>query len=128
MRPVLITLPILALTACATPREQCISEATRDARILASLITEVEGNIARGYALREEQEIRTRPRFCRDERSDGSRYSYFCNEVDTVTVTRPEAIDLNAEQAKLDSLRERLATAQPAADQAVAQCVATHPE
>ncbi|MFQ1699014.1 hypothetical protein ACJ5NV_00330 [Loktanella agnita] len=128
MRAALVFLPILALTACATPREQCISGATRDVRILRMLITEVEGNIARGYALAEEQEIRTRPRMCRDEEADGSVDRYICNAVDTVTVTRPQAIDLQAEQAKLDSLRERLATAEPAANQTVAQCIATHPE
>lgn len=128
MRRALVILPLLALTACATPREKCIADANRDLRIIRALIAETEANIARGYALEEDQEIRTRPRLCRDERSDGSSYRYFCNEIDTVTVTRPVAIDLAAEEAKLASLRERLAIVEPAANQAVAQCIAVHPE
>ncbi len=128
MRPAFIILPLVALTACATPREECIRDVTRDARIISSLIREVEGNIARGYALEESQEVRTRTRFCSDRHSDGSTFRYPCNEVDTFTVTQPVAIDLRAEEAKLASLRERLAVVQPAADQGVAQCIATHPE
>ena len=59
MRPALMILPFLALAACATPREQCIGQATRDLRVLNSLIAETQGNLARGYAIEEQQEVRT---------------------------------------------------------------------
>jgi hypothetical protein len=45
-----------------------------------------------------------------------------------VTRTVPVAIDLNVEQAKLTSLRERYAQTQAVANQGVAQCIAVHPE
>lgn len=128
MRPALIILPVLALAACSTPRERCIGDATRDTRILSNLINGTEANIARGYALEEEQQVRTRTRFCRGENDDGSTFRFPCNETETFTTTRPVAIDLNAEQAKLNSLRSRFAQAQASSDQAVAQCIAIHPE
>jgi hypothetical protein len=48
--------PILGLallTACGTPQEQCVARNTRDLRTVDKLIAEVQGNLARGYALRE---------------------------------------------------------------------------
>ena len=128
MRPALFILPVLALTACATPREQCINNVTRDLRILNSLITETQGNIARGYALEERQDVRTLTRTCRGRNEDGSTFSYPCNETETFTTTRPVAIDLKAEQAKLDSLLERQRQAKAASDQAVLQCIRSNPE
>ncbi len=128
MRSALIILPLVALAACATPREQCIGSATRDARILSSLINESRANLSRGYAFEERQEIRTRPRSCRREYNDGSTYRYPCDEVETFTTRVPVAIDLQAEEAKLQSLEERFAQTQSSSNQAVAQCIAIHPE
>jgi len=128
MRPALIILPLVALAACATPREQCISDATRDLRVLNNLVTETQGNLARGYALVEQQDVRTVRRTCRGENSDGSTFRYPCDETQTVTSNRPVAIDLNAERAKLNSLVERRAQQQAMSDQVVLQCIATYPE
>lgn len=48
-------LPLIAaaatLSACATPREQCISRANADYRNVETAIATAQGNIARGYAL-----------------------------------------------------------------------------
>jgi hypothetical protein len=128
MRPALIILPLVALAACATPREQCIADATRDTRILSSLINETQANLSRGYALEERQDVRTRTRFCRGENSDGTTFKYPCNETETFTTTQPVAIDLSAEQAKLRSLEERFASTQVISNQVVLQCIAIHPE
>jgi hypothetical protein len=128
MRPAFIILPLLALAACATPREQCIGDATRDTRILSSLINETRANLSRGYALDERQDVRTLTRSCRGEHEDGSTFRYPCNETETFTTTVPVAIDLNAEQAKLRSLEERFVQTQAGSNQAVAQCIAVHPE
>ncbi len=128
MRPALIILPLAALAACATPREQCIANVTRDARILSSLIAETRGNLERGYALEERQDLRTIRRRCDGETDDGTEFSYDCSRTETFTTTVPMAIDLNAEQAKLTSLEERFAITQSASNQAVAQCIAVHPE
>ena len=128
MRPASILLSVLVLSACATPREQCINQVTRDLRIINSLIAETQANLSRGYALEESTDVRTVRRFCRGENSDGSSFRYPCNETQTFTTTRPVAIDLNAEQAKLDSLLQRQQQAKAASDQAVLQCIRSNPE
>ncbi|WP_341366632.1 hypothetical protein [Yoonia sp. BS5-3] len=128
MRPAFMLLPLVALTACATPREQCIADVTRDTRILSSLINETEANLARGYALDERREVRTITRTCRGETSEGEAFSFPCKDTRTVTTTQPVAIDLEAEAAKLESLRERFELVQAGSNQAVAQCIAVHPE
>lgn len=128
MRPALILLPLAVLAACATPREQCINAATQNTRVLSALVTETEGNLARGYALATEQDIRTVSRTCRGQTEGGDSFSFPCDETVTVERNVPVAIDLNAERAKLVSLRERLATEQAAANAAVSQCIAIHPE
>lgn len=128
MRPALILLPLAVLAACATPREQCINDVTRDTRVLSSLINETRANLARGYALREQQEVRTVRSTCQGRNEDGTTFVFGCDETQTFTTTRPVAIDLNAEQAKLESLEARFAQAERASNQAVAQCIAVHPE
>lgn len=128
MRPALFILPLLALTACATPREQCISGANRETRVLGSLINEARGNVARGYAIEERQDVRTLVRNCRGENADGSTFSYPCNETETFTTTVPVSIDVAAEKIKLAQLEQRFAQAQATSDQMVAQCIAIHPE
>ena len=128
MRPTLMILPFLVLAACATPREHCISQATRDLRVLNSLIAETHGNLARGYAIEEQQEIRTIRHTCRGENSDGTTFRYSCDETETFTTNRPVAIDLNVEGAKLSSLIERRNQQQTTSDQVVLQCIAAHPE
>jgi len=124
--PILLSLTVLA--ACATPREVCIDNATRDTRILSSLIDETRGNLARGYALEERQDVRTVSSLCRGRNEDGTIFTFRCDEIDTFTTNAPVAIDLNAERAKLASLEERFVQTQAASNQAVAQCIAVHPE
>lgn len=128
MRPALLILPILALTACATPRERCISDANRDVYVLRNLISEARGNLARGYALEERRDVRTLSRICRGNNSDGSTFTYPCSETETFTTTVPVSIDLDAEETKLQQLERRLVQAQSTSDQMVAQCIAVHPE
>ncbi|MDX8353915.1 hypothetical protein [Cognatiyoonia sp. IB215182] len=128
MRPAFIILPVLALAACATPREECIADATRDTKVLSQLINETQANLARGYAIEERQDVRTLQRSCRGKNDDGSTFFFPCNETETFTTTVPVAIDLRAEQAKLESLQERFTLAQASSDQAVLQCIAIHPE
>ncbi|MDX8347426.1 hypothetical protein SLH49_05445 [Cognatiyoonia sp. IB215446] len=128
MRPAFIILPVLALAACATPREECIADATRDTKVLSNLINETQANLARGYAIEERQDVRTLQRSCRGKNDDGSTFFFPCNETETFTTTVPVAIDLRAEEAKLESLQERFTLAQASSDQAVLQCIAIHPE
>jgi len=128
MRAALIILPMVVLTACATPREECIDQVTRDTKVLSSLINETRGNLSRGYALEERQEVRTVRGTCRGRNEDDSIFTFRCDETETFTTKVPVAIDLNAERAKLTSLEERFAQTQTASNQAVLQCIASNPE
>ena len=52
-------LPVLILAACGTPQERCISRNTSEYRTVARLLSEVEANLARGYAWEEREYMRT---------------------------------------------------------------------
>ncbi len=128
MRRAFIILPLIAVTACATPREQCINDANRQTRVLSQLVNEARGNLARGYAIAESTDVRTLTRTCRGRDANDEIFTYPCNETETFTTTRPVSIDLDAEQVKLAQLEQRLAQAQANANTSVAQCIAIHPE
>ena len=126
MRASLLIFPVL-LTACATPREACIAEVTREVRVLDALIAETRANLARGFAVEERQEIDTRRTFCIGRNEDGSTFQFRCEETETVTREVPVAIDLNAERAKLESLEQRQAQNRINAQSGIAQCEARFP-
>lgn len=127
MRRSILILPLI-LAACATPREQCINDATRELRTITSLVNETQANIDRGFALEEVQEVRVIQTLCTGTNDDGSTFTFECEETQTFDRTEPVAIDLNAERAKLDSLLERQSQLQARADAAIQQCVLIHPE
>jgi len=127
MRRVLLLLP-LALAACATPREACINDATRELRVLSNLVAETRGNLARGYAIGERQDIVTIPDTCEAYSESGEITRFPCDRTETRTREFPVAIDLNAERAKLDSLLERQAGMNRQSQSIIQQCIAIHPE
>lgn len=127
MRAALFIVPLL-LTACATPREACLDEVNREVRVLDKLIEQTQGNLARGFAVEERQEVRTRRTFCTGKNEDGSTFRFRCEETDTITRTIPVAIDLNAERAKLESLEQRQRQNISNAQAGIAQCIARFPE
>lgn len=127
MRAALFIVPLL-LTACATPREACLDEVNREVRVLDKLIEQTQGNLSRGFAVEERQELRTRRTFCTGKNEDGSTFRFRCEETDTVTRTIPVAIDLNAERAKLASLEQRQRQNISNAEAGIAQCIARYPE
>lgn len=126
MRATLLIIPVI-LTACATPREACIADVTREVRVLDSLIAETRGNLSRGFAVEEREEVRTRNTFCTGRNDDGTTFRFRCEETDTVTRRIPIAIDLNAERAKLESLEQRQAQNRVNAQAGIAQCQAQFP-
>jgi hypothetical protein len=111
-----------ALAACATPRAQCDAGATRDLRIIEGLITETEGNIARGFAIARETDVRPTLEVC----VAGDLVS-LCSVNETFVRERPLAIDRSEERRKLTSLRERRAELQGPTRAALAQCAAQFP-
>ena len=134
-RVLLISLSLLA--ACGTPQEQCIAAGTRDLRVVEKLIAETEGNLKRGYAL-EEQTLRFRTFTpCRmpapPPPPPGTTPPppppvQMCPDTYEQTVTKPKAIDLDAEARKLSQLQAKRKDLLRAADQVAAQCRAEYPE
>jgi hypothetical protein len=135
-RPIkrLIPLCLVLLAACGTPQEQCIAAGTRDLRAVEKLIAEAEGNLRRGYAL-EERVIRY-PTFAPCVRRPPPPGTIpppnppvkMCRDYYEQTVTRPKAIDLDAEARKLTQLQAKRKQLLRAADAVAAQCRAEYPE
>lgn len=130
MRLRLLPLALLALAACGTPQEQCIRSNTRDLRTVNRLVAETENNLRRGYALEEYTDWRPVwvPCYGPPRRAGEPPVRRMCMDDRPETVTRPKAIDLDAEQAKLDSLRRKQAVLARQAESVTRQCKALHPE
>ncbi len=114
-------LPILALlllAACATPLERCIASATKELRVLSGLIASTRANINRGYAIVTENYFVTEEQVC--GLVDGE--AVYCDIPVAESRDVPVAIDLNAEQAKLDSLLTKRAELAMRADAVIGHC------
>ncbi len=123
-----LSLPLL-VAACQTPRESCISAVTREGRVIDGLIAETRGNLARGYAIEERQELETRREFCEVRNDEGTVIGRsFCDRSEVDTVRVPVTIDLEAERVKLDQLLLRQSRLDQAQQAAIGQCVALNPE
>ncbi len=121
---------LLILSACGTPQENCISGATRDMRVVDRLIAETEGNLQRGYAIEDVTVSRTIWVRCQPRPSPGqpSAGPQMCLDDVDETIQRPQAIDLNAEAAKLASLKAKRAAQAKAAAPSIKACKAQYPE
>lgn len=130
MRPLpsLALLSALALAACETPREACISQGTRELGTIESLIRVTEGNLRRGFAVEEEQEVEVVRDTCFVELEDGTRDAVRCDRTVVREVERPVAIDLREEQAKLEGLLERRDRLLAERQARVGACTAAYPE
>ena len=130
MRPMLALGPLLALglAACQTPREACISQGSSQLRVIEGLIAETQGNLARGYAVEEDQEVRVRRDLCTVENDEGEVSHVFCDRTVVTDIERPVAVDLAAERRKLDSLLDQRAGLQSQQLSRAQQCVALYPE
>lgn len=121
---------LLILSACGTPQENCISGATRDMRVVDRLIAEAEGNIQRGYAYETVTRTRTVWRPCEFGGRPGTPEARprMCLDDEDFSERRVVAIDLNAEAAKLASLKAKRAAQAKAAAPAIKACRAQYPE
>lgn len=104
LRPAVPILCILALAACASPRVQCLNDATRDLRVLDELIAETRATIDRGYAIRTVNEPETFFRLCIGGPFDHNVWGSFCRSTQWVERSEPVAVNLVEERGKLDSL------------------------
>ena len=103
---------------------------THDQIVVDRLITETEGNLARGYAYADV--VVTTPEFvdCTPEptKDNPNPGTVTCFDNVAETVTKPVAIDLHAEAAKLAGLQEKRTQLAQAAAPAVADCQARYPK
>ncbi len=131
MRRALLLLPLI-LIACATPQERCINQQTRDLRVVNSLIDDTRRNLDRGYGIEEYTVTAVEWQACDiqppPDENGNPRPVAMCLEDIPVTRTRPVALDLGAERAKLDSMLAKRDQLQAEAAPRVAQCRALHPE
>lgn len=130
MRGFWISAAVLALAACGTPQQQCIGQVSGNLRVVDQLIAESEANLARGYAFA--QVVETRPEFvdCTPKptpKRPNPRPRQCLVDV-AETVSRPVAIDLNAEAAKLSSLKAKRSQLATAAAAGIAACQRQYPE
>lgn len=109
MRP--FALFLLLLGACTHYPDDCDRRALNEVRTIDRLIDTTRRDIARGYGYETvETGYRTGLVLC-----SGSRNMGFCAANGPRYVERPVAIDPEAEQRKLDLLRERRAEIAPRA-------------
>ncbi len=119
------TLPALALlAACATPQEQCINTAAEPARALQQKITELEGNVSRGYAIHRQREPYTRATICYDK----NKKPFSCLEDATRWVETPVTIDIADQRRQLANLKRRLPAALRDAQRGADTCRSLYPE
>jgi hypothetical protein len=130
-----ILLPgLLILAACGTPQQQCINRETRDLRVVERLIAEAQGNIDRGYGFEEVTVFTTEYVDCTPQVivPEGEPVPEverrLCLEDVPQTVRRPVALDLAAEQRKLDGLLQKRRDLTARAQDAIAACQAAYPE
>lgn len=130
MRRALFLAPLALLVACGTPQERCIQRETRDLRILDRLITETRTNIGRGYALQEYTVTVTDWEPCPVQFDSTGKPlpSRMCLEDRQEKRTRPVAIDLNAETAKLESMLAKRDQLAREAEGSIALCRSQYPE
>jgi hypothetical protein len=127
-RSTLLLIPLIALAACSTPREQCISSANRSVATLDRLISVTRGNIQRGFAIAEVQDVRVLRRSCEGTNADGSTFRFPCEETETFNRQEPVAINIAEERTKLAQLETRRQQQARDAQARIQQCVAIHPE
>jgi len=124
--------PLLVLAACATPRESCITDATRDLRRVNALIVETQENLARGYGLETRQQTRVVHARCTGHGVDGEgepfSFRYDCPRTDVTETQVPVTIDLAAERRKLDQLVAQQRVLERQSQAQVQGCIAAYPE
>jgi hypothetical protein len=126
----LAPIALLLLVACGTPQEQCIARNTRDLRTVDRLIAETEGNLKRGYAYETVTVTEDYWDYCpRPPLPDApAPKPRLCLQERETTLRRAVAIDLEAEERKLDGLKAKRNELARQAESVIAQCKADHPE
>lgn len=128
MRNSLFILPLIALTACASPQERCISNVAREINTIGGLILQTQGNIDRGFALETREETREVSGTCRGRTETGEEVRVRCQKTQTREVRVPVTVDIAGERIKLAQLQDRQRALASQSNAAVAQCRAQFPD
>lgn len=130
MQRSIFLIPLVLLAACGTPQEQCIARSTKDLRIVERLVVDTQRNIDRGYAMEEYTVVVPEWQQCeqRFDKNGKPLPPRMCLEDREETRTRPVAIDLNAESAKLESLLAKRDQLRREASARVESCRQQYPE
>jgi hypothetical protein len=125
---VLIGTIAVVLAACGTPQERCIARESRDLRVLDQLIAETEGTIARGFALEQESFVITQTVPCQVRGPNNTIVTDLCETEQVVERTRPVAVNLDDERAKLRSMQARRAELAQTVGGRIEACRVAYPE
>ncbi|WP_417808708.1 hypothetical protein [Thioclava sp.] len=132
MRPALLLISLIVLTACGTPQERCIRQSTSELRRVDTLLSEVQANLARGYAWQSYETISSRWEVCGTRTiKKGDKIvetPRMCLEDYTVTRRRAVPIDPVIETRKRDNLLAKKRELTALAQRQIAQCRALYPE
>ncbi|MGR3483891.1 MAG: hypothetical protein ACU0BF_00960 [Paracoccaceae bacterium] len=128
LRTAALALPLLALAACATPREACLSQATSGIRTAERQAAAIRRDLDRGFAVREFEERTRVRRDCVRVNDAGESVNAVCDEVQTTTREEPVPINAAALRARLRELDASLAQARATLPARQRACIAAHPE
>jgi len=112
------------LASCATPLQQCVSQATSNYNAVLAAISVAQGNVARGYAVN----TQTVP-----YQFTGTCYAayigaYACPQTSYRTQETPVAINVAEERSKINQYTALLPNLQKQANAATQQCQRQYPE
>lgn len=125
----LAVLAAAVLSGCATPKQQCISDATRQLRSVESALVTAQGNVDRGYALHTQRVPYTVGRICYDTHPrTHALIPYSCPVTQYRTQTTPVAINVAEERRKVAEYRQMLPQLRQQANARVQACNAQFPE
>ncbi len=120
---------LAGISACSTPRENCIAGATADYRTLQASISETKLNIARGYAVHRQSVPYVVPNTCyRTDPNTNATIPYPCPTTAYRTVETPVSINVVQEKKKLSGYLKLLPKYKAQADAGTRQCIAQYPD
>lgn len=121
MKKLLISAVLMIVTACASPLERCVNQATRVYRDALAEQRELNETLARGYEIRRDRVPYQRMVICttKDDKTYPCWRTYYRIEERSV------AVDLRAVQRRLDEIARQLPLLERSANEGAAQCRAT---
>ncbi|MEL6519636.1 MAG: hypothetical protein AAFQ66_01650 [Pseudomonadota bacterium] len=125
----LAILSLAVVAGCATPQERCIRQETQELSTVLSLLSKVDGNLARGYAIEREPYSVPIYQVCSTSRNkDGKLVQDHCWKNETFFRDKEVPIDPASESRKRQALQDRARTLERQSAAGVARCKAEFAE